>query len=404
MIHKRFGTCPVRNAGYAVLFYLLLLQNPLESRIPVMKLVDEALALVGVAMVLYQVLKEGRLRLKGSTIAMVVAFAGFLLAGLLGNLLWQYQPLKAVVTDLYTNMKFFLAVISGAQLFRRERGSLSAHARFAAVFFFLLLLADQLFHLFPSGETRYGLRVSRLIYTHPTYLAGAMVFLLAVLTAGYEKKNKTGIAMCLAVLLFTLRGKAIAGAMVYGMIAYFLLHKKKKLRLGHLLLMALAVLAVAGRQVSYYYLELRGRSARSVLTQTAFRILGDYFPIGTGFGTYGSHVAANPYSPVYVRYDFREIYELGGGGTGFFDDTFWPIILGQTGLLGSLCYVVLLGLLFWRIQQVRKCSFSAYAAGIFAFVYLMISATSEPAFNNSVSVPLAMMLGQIITQKEECTL
>lgn len=35
---------------------------------------------------------------------------------------------------------------------------------------------------------------------------------------------------------------------------------------------------------------------------------------------------------------------------------------------------------------------NSYMAALFVFIYLMISSIAEPAFNNSVAIPLAMAL------------
>lgn len=383
-----------------LMFYLILLQNPLEMAMPVFKYTDEILPMIGLLFASSQMIRRRKLRFQKNDGIMVLAFLLFLMSGILGNVIYRYQPLNVVLIDLYTNMKFFLSVISGYVFFRscdlpRVRGSLVRHARFAAAVLFALLLMDQFFHIFPYAGMRYGLRVAQLFYYHPTYLAGAMVFLLTVLTAFYQKQNNRYIAMSLVVLFFTLRGKAVAGAAVYCLIFYFVLAYRKKLKVWHIAVIFLAVFFIAHDQFSYYYIELEGRSARSVLTQTAVQIAKDYFPIGTGFGTYASSSAGANYSPVYVMYGFLDIYELGGGGTSFFNDTFWPIIIGQTGVIGTICYLFVLLTLFHRVMKIHKINIFAYATGVFIFAYMLISSTSEPTFNNSIAVPLALVLGYV---------
>ena len=334
--------------------------------------------------------------------AAVVCIFALVSAFFTNNHKFGYQPATAVLIDLYANLKFFLSIVTGYYLLQgiaewNGCDGLVFHAKAMALLLFVLLLADQLFHVFESPETRYGLRVTKLFYYHPTYLAGAMVFLLSLLTVFYRKKNLPFIVMSLCVLFFTLRGKAIAGAAVYCVIFYFIVIYRKKLRFWHIVLIALIALAVAGEQFLYYYVELDGASARSVLTRTSFVILKDYFPIGTGFGTFASAQASKQYSPVYLKYGLNYVHGLSMNRTSFGSDTFWPIIIGQTGFIGTICFVITIGVLFLRILKVRKVSISAYAAGIFMFVYLMISSTSEPAFNNSISIPLAMLLGYILT-------
>lgn len=382
-------------------FYLLLFQNALEELSTVFTYVDELFALAGIAILCYQAILKGKIRISRKTEGILIPLCIFLVTGILGNLMFGYQPVSAVLIDLYTNLKFFFSIVTGYYLLQgigesNESKGLVFHAKVMALLLFILLCADQLFQVFESPGTRYGLRVTKLFYSHPTYLAGAMVFLLSLLTVFYHKKNLPFIAMSLCVLFFTLRGKAIAGAAIYCVIFYFIVIYRKKLRIWHIVLIALVALAVASEQILYYYVELDGTSARSALTRTSFEILKDYFPIGTGFGTYASAQAAEHYSPVYIKYGLYTIHGLSENWTNFGSDTFWPIIIGQTGFIGTICFLVTIGMLFLRILRIRETSIPAYAAGIFVFMYLMISSTSEPAFHNSVSIPLAMLLGYIL--------
>ena len=164
------------------------------------------------------------------------------------------------------------------------------------------------------------------------------------------------------------------------------------MKLWHILLIGVLGLYIAWDQISFYYVELSGQSARSVLTKTSFEIMKEYFPIGTGFGTFASDVAGEYYSPVYVKYGFTQIYEL-QRESNFLSDTFWPIIIGQTGFIGTVCYLIALVRLFLKTIKVRLADWGAYAAVLFIFIYLLVSSTSEPAFCNAVAIPLAMMLG-----------
>ncbi len=381
-------------------FYLLLLQNPLGEWLPIINYTDECLALIGPALCVYRALHTGRIAGKKSNLKLVGALMIFLIAGLLGNFLYNYQKWSAVLEDVYVNLKFFLTILTGYELFRlcnpdNCRRIFLSHARISAAVFLGLLIADLLFKVFDSSGTRYELRVVQLFYGHPTYLAGAMAFLLAALTLYYEKGNNKYLLMTSAVLFFTLRGKAIAGVIVYLLIYFFILRQRKKLQFRHIILLALAALVVAWEQFSYYYIDLEGASARSALTQTSIQIAQDYFPIGTGFGTFASNVAGEYYSPVYHMYGLNNVYGLSESNMLFGSDTFWPIIIGQSGVIGTVCYVYVLVVLFQRVLKTKNVDIYAYSSGIFIFAYLMISSTSEPTFCNVVSMPSAILLGFI---------
>lgn len=386
-----------------IVFYLLVFQSPLEMIFPICKYIDEIFPFIGFAGVFYVAIRNGKLVMKKNTAGGVFLLSVFFCAGIFGNLIYQYQPIKAVLTDLYTNFKFFFSILSGYVLFsvcssEKDRKMILSHAKVVATVLFVFLVLDLVFHIYPSPEKRYGIRVVQLFYYHCTYLAAAMVFLLAIFMMYYEEDNKIYMLFALAVLFFTLRGKAMAGAAVYVLIFYFIILKKKELRIYHLLLMAAAVFVIGRDLFAFYYIDVdSGQSARRELSLTAIKIMKDYFPIGTGFGTYGSAMAAESYSPVYFNYGLNYVYGMSPEEASFACDTFWPVIMGQSGALGTFAYVMAMGVVFLRIMKTRMVSVNAYGAGIFVFAYLMISSTSEAAFNNSISVPLAAIIGLIFS-------
>lgn len=397
---------PLKEWLLLVTFYLLTFQSPLGEMHFIFSYTDELFALLGIVVVTCRVMGSGRLRIKKIDLAMAGLLTAFLTVGLIGNALYQYQPMNAVLLDTFTNIKFFLSVVTGYVLFSycepdQEKSVVIGHARVVTLALFICLCLDLVFHVFPSEGTRYGLREVRLFFFHESYLAATVAFLLTVLLAFYEKKSLPYIIMALAVLVSTMKGKAFAAAIAFVFLLYLLVYRKKKIRPVHIIFIVLGGLLVAGDQISYYFVEKAGESARMALTSTSFQIMEDYFPIGTGFGTYGSATAIDPYSPVYYKYGINLIWGLSEDFNLFASDTFWPIIIGQTGALGLICFVGVLVLLFVRMKRVRPYNVRAYAAALFALAYILICSTAEPAFHNSVSVPLAMMIGYAFTLEKK---
>ena len=396
----------IRECLLVLLFYSFLLQHMMNSQIPIFNYVDECAALLGLLFVGDRLFVTRKVIIQNAYFKVVLSLTVFAAVGLLANVLYEYQPTNAVLKDLVACLKYFFAIIAGYELFREHelesgRSILLPHARIAAFAFSIMLLFDLTFQIFPSHATRYGIRVVQLLFSHPTYLASASVFLLGILTIFYQKKNNLYIALCVILMFFTLRGKAIAGAAVYVALFFFVLHRRTRIRLVHILSLGILALIVAWEQFSFYYIELADESARAMLTRTSFEILKDYFPIGTGFGTYASNVAAEFYSPVYFEYGLYAVYGLSQQNTSFGSDTFWPIILGQTGLIGTIAYLTAQITLFLQILKVRTRSNAAYTAGMFLYAYLLISSTSESAFCNAMSVPFAILIGGILTLRQK---
>lgn len=394
----------VHGAALLAVICLLVFQNPLEQVFGIFRYVDECVALAGAGTMALCFAVEGRFTVKRYLLPGLTALAVFLLVGLLGNLIHGYQPLGPVLVDVITHLKFFLAIVFGYMLLprfmtRSGSGIPAAFLRLVCGVLFALFLLERIYPLFGQTDVRYGLRSARMFYTHPTYLAGAAAFLVIAMTAFYEKKNLPFIAAGILMIAFTLRSKAIATAALFAVIFVFVLILKKELKLWHVLAGAALVTVLGWGMFHYYFVELSGQSARSVLLTTSFAIARDHFPIGTGFGTFASSAAAEHYSLVYLLYGVDSITGLGPSGA-YLNDSFWPIILGQTGVVGTAAYLTVQCLLFCRLLRLNRHNKHWFVAGLFILVYLLISSTSEPAFNNATAVPLAMVLGGLLRKAE----
>ena len=256
-----------------------------------------------------------------------------------------------------------------------------------------------------------------------------MAFFLVLFTVFFEKKNLPFIVMALAMMSFTLRSKAMAGVALYvGMVLVFAVWKLK-LKLWHVILMGAVCAVIAWPQISYYFVELGGTSARSVMMLTSFMIMRDHFPIGTGFGTYGSAEAAKNYSSVYMRYGLNLNFELRNindvenslrlinkhewmvkklaeepdflYANSFLSDHFWPIIFGQTGLIGTIAFLVVMYWIIRYCMETEKLNVYAYIGVLYALLYLFLISIAETAFHSAIAVPLAIVIGTVLRENDK---
>ena len=404
--------------AFILFLYLLVFQSPLESVWAPFSYIDELISLIGIIYVFGELVFRRKFEIPRYMIFAVLCLAVFVASGLIGNILYRYQPLKSVVIDLYTNLKFFFAIVTGFTLFRtipwgklQYHGNL--HARIITGFLFVVFLLDRVFVLYPTG-IRHGIRSASLFYSSPTYLAGAIAFLLCLMTIFFQKLNYPFMAMNLIMIVFTMRSKAIASAMVIIALFAFLVLLKREMKLWHVLVLGIVAVVAAWPQIYYYFIHLSGWSARSVLLLTSFKIMKDFFPIGTGFGTYASSEAEKHYSPVYRKYGFHHNWELRDvkdtentkrlikkfhidpkdpWGGPFLNDSFWPIIFGQTGVIGTIAYISALGILVKKSWELQKKHVYAFIAVMYSWIHLLICSMAEPAFNNATAIPLAIIMG-----------
>lgn len=96
-------------------------------------------------------------------------------------------------------------------------------------------------------------------------------------------------------------------------------------------------------------------NARNALYITSVDIAKDYFPFGAGFGRYGGWISAKYYSPLYDDYDLSKVYGMSEEKTSFVCDTFWPMVLGETGFIGLALYAgILLSFVKTLYRQVKN--------------------------------------------------
>lgn len=89
-------------------------------------------------------------------------------------------------------------------------------------------------------------------------------------------------------------------------------------------------------------------SPRMILLDGAIRIASEYFPLGAGFGRYGSLIAATQYSGEYLGLGYDRIWGLSPytNNDSFLTDTQWPMVLGEAGILGLMFCMIGLARLF----------------------------------------------------------
>jgi hypothetical protein len=100
---------------------------------------------------------------------------------------------------------------------------------------------------------------------------------------------------------------------------------------------------VIRRQVAVY--AGSNESARAALYRAGTHIAEQRFPLGAGFGRFGTAPSRNPYSTVYDEEGVSDVWGLSRRFDRFVADTSWPAVLGETGISGLLVWIAGLAML-----------------------------------------------------------
>jgi hypothetical protein len=121
-----------------------------------------------------------------------------------------------------------------------------------------------------------------------------------------------------------------------------------------------------------------------------------YFPLGTGFATFGSALAAENYSPLYVSLGFNSLHGGSAADPRFLSDSFWPTVIAQTGWIGGLLFlgvVICLVVLVFRTPNRLQYVFWSMLTIV---MYELIASSSESAFFNPTCGILMAVFGLMI--------
>lgn len=403
----------VRDTNYIafiILFYLLLFQAPLSNVIKVFGYVDELVAAIAIPFAILQ-LKRNEFKIlkkKNGFLSVLIIFS---IAGILGSMRYNYQPIGSVaIPDLFLCLKFWLAIYTGKILFsgldleRNGRG-IFFHVKVVTTLFCALAIIDNIAHIY-TANIRYGIRSTHLFYDSPTAFVAACAFLIAVLTIvqPYVSRTRKWFVFLLILMCSSLRSKAFAAVVAFVLIYYFVFYRKKQLIFRTLLLFVPLILFMVSNQIEYYFFsDIQSDSARYQLLVTSISIAKDSFPIGTGFGTFGSYMSAIHYSPVYRIYGISNVHGLIEGATYFTSDSFWPMILGETGIVGLASIVIVIIRMIKRLQLIKDLDLALYAGGLVCISYMLIISMAESAFVNPIAIPLAIVLGLVYGKGEHAT-
>lgn len=369
--------------GIFLLLQYLIVENVVRTSLmlgELVKYVDEFFILLFFFVFLFKMLMRRSSFVKTNIEIPILGFIGI---GLLSSIASQV-PLFIVSSQLFLFIKGFLLFfilanlpISKVQLKRYVKVFLSV-----AIFIFCLGLVDLIAPMWFRSITgnvmyvdwRSGIPSIKSLFIHPGAFGWFMSFVglyafAFFLTFGKLRYLIIGLLFSFGSFL-SMRRKAIGGLLVGLIAGLWRCSVAKKIKYGLLfLLIGGSILVPAwpkieflyhGLEQSYVKVEDPMLVARNALYITSLKIAEDYFPFGVGLGRYGSWMSRVHYSPIYKEYKLSTIFGLSSEKPNFINDTFWPMVLGETGVLGLFFYLWIIILFGYAIYKEAKTTDSKY--------------------------------------------
>lgn len=206
-------------------------------------------------------------------------------------------------------------------------------------------------------------------------------------------------AISLLLFLSTRKAKAV-GAIIVFICVYLVVEVfQKRIRLTQIMITAVVCIVALWKKIYLYYISgAKVNYPRPTLFYQGFLLANQYFPLGTGWGTFGSHFANVCYSPVYDIIGWNNMRDFSGErAIAFLTDAYWPGVYCETGWFGLIGILVTLVAIYYYVQKIYLHDKKMYMAGMFFLGYMMIITIESTAFShpatNCIGAGLGVMLG-----------
>lgn len=345
--------------------------------------------------------------------AQLLLLVSFVFVGIFGNVLNPgLQPsLVAKVKDIVAICKFPLVMILLTDIgFKGDKEKLIRYlakiSRWIAVVSFIAALVGYVVDIGMYTQEIRMLKCLKLYYPHPTYLVASYVLVLAMLIAESIDKNRVYIILTCVVVFLAQRTKGYVSVLlaavflvmgdkrIKDMVSRILKHDGSKVRIRFrkilpIILLALVVIWIAGRQKIQAYLSWGMTAARPALYLVGIQLAIASFPFGSGLGTFASWVSGEYYSNVYDLYGISRLRGLTREKFNYIADVFWPSIYGQYGIAGLFLFIYMI-YSFIKNSIRYACNDQVMVSALFLWVYILFASTAEAFFMDTQGLQYAL--------------
>ena len=227
---------------------------------------------------------------------------------------------------------------------------------------------------------------------------GQMAICSAMAYYLFTEETKRNLWIALILLLSGMlapKMKFVGEVVVFIALFFFIKQRfnfKSPKTIANLSVLALLMIAFTWTKFDAYYVSGWDNSnmARPMTYKTSLKILKDFFPLGSGMGTFASNGAMEYYSPLYYKYDLDSVWGLTPDWHRFIADAFYPT-LAQYGIIGVLLFGI-----FWKRRLIgfnQISDLKYYKVAMMAFFCLAIEQTADTSFLSGKGMGYCMLIG-----------
>lgn len=393
-----------------IIFVLLIFYDVIAEKFPMGNYYDEAITILLTFFSIIWIIQNGRLNIINARILLGILI--ILAIGLISNCAFGYvTSIDIIFRDIVGIFKFFVCFIAANSYMKKEycysKEDIIKISKIIICIFFIFGVISLFTDIGMGDSIRFGIRSYKFIYSFYNVLVFNVVILISVLMSD-NKNNFIYYLMAFAVLIFTLRTKALIVIALFVVFKIMQIKKNNPIIYGgiiskmkYIIPMILFVFIVTKDKIMTYISFGKYASIRIGALFTGFDIMKDHFPLGSGFGTYGTSLSYSTDSKLYSIYNSIN-YELmmdPNFGYASMSDTYWPAIYAQIGIIGFIVFIYCMILCFKSIRYNKGADGANKIASMFIMIYMLVVSLTEAIYLNPTGVTGAILIAIVLNMK-----
>jgi len=391
------------------LIIFVLIFNFLDEFVPYLTFTDEAFSIV---FMVYSLIKLRNInRYTQNNIFTKVEIVIFTLVIMIAT----FSVISTVTSDvknqtllilytLFANLKYILIYFSTRVLIYnmkysviKEFGDFIIKASYCISILLLgVYFLDLAINFIPADSYRFGMKNISYGFGIPSEFALTIIMLTAMNlyfnAIFYKKINLMYLLLNLFLLFTSGRYTSIAFFILIIILTYSYRYFRKFVTVGLIIATVVSFLVAKDRIISTF---VDIEQARGVLLTTSIKIAKDYFPLGSGLGTFGSQASRINYSQVYYDYGLSGYYGLSPRFDFYITDSYWAMYIGENGFFIALLNLMVLVLLFMNSYRLNKGIIGFFVS--IPILYIIISTPVDTAILSNSSLTATFILGLLVT-------
>lgn len=392
VIHKK-------SLAITLVIIMLIADIVFNNQILFLGYIDEIIGIIGVLYFVIQgvLCKINNVNKKIITLIILICLLGLLgnvIYGISGNVFAIFSDVLKVIKVLFTFM--FVSTYLNSIDAKRVAHTFENVSKLFLILSTIVGIVSLFIDLGMGSEVRFGIKSFKFIFPYVHVFAiMCLCALLMIAINEHNDKRKIYRYTVLTILceILTTKGPSLIWCVMILFLYVYYVHNRK-IKFWVIVALGIVSILMGGYQITNYFLN--ETAPRALLLRYGIVTANRFFPLGSGFATYGSEMANRYYySPLYYEYGFNSVWGLTASQGHFLNDNYWPMLMAQTGYIGAILMLIIYFTIFRQAQEICE-NRIIKSTFVSSYIYIILHSLGSASITSAEGTLLFFTFGVVL--------